>query len=354
MLRKISFTLLALVALLIIYLSVTSSPIEPAAYSPPNKTELTGALTPNQLLGSAELLAQGKIYGPEDVDVDREGRIYGGTQDGKILRVNPDGSVETFAVTNGRPLGLHFDHEENLIVCDAYKGLLAIDQQGSVKTLATEAEGTPFKFTDDLDIASDGTIYFSDASSKFAQNEYLFDLLEAKPYGRLMSYDPLTGKVNVLLKDIYFANGVALSQNEDFVLVNETYRYRITRYWLQGPKAGTADIFIANLPGFPDGISSNRRGTFWLAMFTVRNDAIDRLHPSPFIKKSLSKLPRFMWPKPRPYGFVLGLNEAGNIVQSLHEPTGEHLKEITSVQEHDGYLYLGSLHNDRIGKYKLP
>ena len=67
----------------------------------------------------------------------------------------------------------------------------------------------------------------------------------------------------------------------------------------------------------------------------------------------MSKLPKFLWPKPKPYGLVLALDEQGTILQSFHEPTGKHLKEITSAIEHNGYLYLGSLHNDRIGKFKL-
>jgi sugar lactone lactonase YvrE len=265
----------------------------------------------------------------------------------------PDGRLETFAETQGRPLGLQFDQKGNLIVCDAYKGLLSIDPGGKITILATTAEGVPFKFTDALDISREGVIYFTDASYRYSQAEYLYDLLESKPYGRFLSYDPATGQVKVLLKNLYFANGVALPQEEDFVLVNETYRYRIIRYWLKGPRVGTHEIFVDNLPGFPDNISSNRRGTLWLALFTVRNDLMDKLHPYPFIKAQMSKLPRSFWPKPQPYGFVLSLDEKGKILQSLHEPTGKHLKEITSVREYDGHLYLGSLHNDRIGRYKL-
>ena len=341
-----------LIILILIFL-LQSAPIDPAAYAPPRAPELSGVMEPNALLQKAELLAQGKINGPEEVAVDSQGRVYGGTQDGQIMRLWPDGKLEVFSETKGRPLGLQFDKQENLIVCDSYKGLLSIDPQGKIKILATSAEGGPFKFTDALDIASDGTIYFTDASSKYKQDEYLYDLLESKPHGRFLNYDPVTGQVKVLLKDLYFANGVALSQQEDFVLVNETYRYRIVRYWLKGPKAGTHEIFIDNLPGFPDNISSNRKGTFWLALFTVRNEMMDKLHPFAFLKAQMSKLPQAFWPKPKPYGFVLALDENRKITQSLHEPTGQYLKEITSAREYGGYLYLGSLHNDRIGKYKL-
>ena len=89
-------------------------------------------------------------------------------------------------------------------------------------------------------------------------------------------------------------------------------------------------------------------------MFTLRNEDVDILHPYPFLKSQMSKLPKALWPKPLPYGIVLALNEQGEMMQSLQDPTGMYLKEITSAQEYDGYLYLGSLHNDRIGRYKLP
>ena len=352
--KKIIFSVITILVILIILVAFQPSPISAVAYSPSKPQELSGVLAPNNLLQKAELLALGLINGPEEVAVDSQGRVYGGTQDGKIMMLTADGKLDVFAVTHGRPLGIQFDENENLIVCDADKGLLSINPQGKITVLATTAHGIPLKFTDGLDISSDGIIYFTDASAKYGQNEYLYDLLESKPHGRLLSYHLATGQMTLLLKDLYFANGVALSQQEDFVLVNETYRYRVIRYWLKGPKAGTHDIFINNLPGFPDNISSNDNGTFWLALFTVRNKLVDNLHSFPFLKEQMSKLPKGLWPKPKPYGLVLALNEQGEITQSLHDPTGKHLKEITSARESDGYLYLGSLSHDRIGKYKLP
>ena len=352
--KKSALGIVGILAILTLFFFLRTAPINPAVYTPPQSRALTGVLAPNTLLGKAELLAPGKIDGPEDVALDREGRVYAGTQDGKVMRLLPDGTLELFAETRGRPLGLQFDKNQNLIVCDSYRGLLSINPRGEIAVLATSADGVAFKFTDALDISSDGTIFFTDASDKYGQHEYLYDLLESRPHGRFMRYDPAAGQVAVLMKDLYFANGVALSKNEDFVLINETCRYRIVRYWLKGPRAGTHDIFIDNLPGFPDNISSNRRGTFWLALFTVRNETVDTLHPFPFLKAQMAKLPRALWPKPTPYGLVLALDERGKIIQSYHEPTGDHLKEITSAREYGGYLYLGSLHNDRIGKYKLP
>lgn len=335
------------------YLFAWPTAVDPVAYEPPQAPAMTGALAPNTALRGAEHVGAGQLIGPEDTAVDAQGRIYGGTDTGLIQRVAADGSVETFADTGGRPLGMGFDADGNLIVADAFKGLLSIDGDGNITTLATEADGIPFVFTDDLDIASDGTIYFSDASSRFNQKQYMLDLLEARPYGRLLKYDPATRQTTTLLDGLYFANGVALSQNEDFVLVNETYRYRITRYWLKGDKAGQHDVFIDNLPGFPDNISATRDGRFWLALFTVRNAQLDEMHPKPLVKKIVTRLPRALWPKPAPYGFVAELDEQGRILRTLQDPGGEHLSTITSAKELNGKLYLGSLYNDRVGVLAL-
>ena len=350
--KKLLGLFLALLVAAALYLVVTPSPIDPLAWQAPQAPLLTGVLEPNDSLMKAELLGRGQVHGPEDTAVDSQDRVYAGLHDGRIVRIEGE-RVDTFVDTGGRPLGMDFDASGHLIVADAYKGLLRINPEGQIEVLSTEAEGVPFKFTDDLDIARDGTIYFSDASSRFEQPDYLLDLLEARPHGRLLSYNPATRETRVLLKDLYFANGVALSANEDFVLVNETYRYRITRYWLSGEKAGTHDIFIDNLPGLPDNLQGDRNGTFWVALPSPRKADADMLHRSPWAKAQLAKLPRAFWPKAVPYGFAIALNEQGEIIQSLHDTSGTHLRMITSVKPVGDYLYLGSLDNDRIGKLKI-
>lgn len=343
-----------LIVLIFAYMLFWPSPIDPVPYEPPPIPPLVGALAPNDELASADLIAVGKVDGPEDVEVDAEGHIFTGLADGRVVRVDPNGTVNQLANTEGRPVGVARAPDGNLIVADAIKGLLSIDPAGEISVLATGAGNEPLGFADDVTVASDGTIYFSDASTKFGPNEYLYDMLEGRPHGRLVRYDPATKTSEVLLPDMCFANGVALSQNEDFLVVNETYRFRILRYWLKGSRAGEWDVFVDNLPGYPDNITQSGRGTFWLALFTVRNEQADWLAPRPFIKSVMAKLPALLWPKPQPYAFVVQLDENGKMINSLQEPKGQHLREVTSAFERDGYLYLGSLHNDRIGKYKLP
>ncbi|MEE4114374.1 MAG: SMP-30/gluconolactonase/LRE family protein, partial [Desulfobacteraceae bacterium] len=200
--NKLWVGLLGLCVLAGAYLALVPGPVDAVAYRPPPAPSLTGVLAPNEKLKTAELIGVGQVIGPEDVAVDEQGRIYGGTIDGRILRVVGD-RVESFADTGGRPLGLHFDAQGNLIVCDAVKGLLSVNASGEVRVLVTEADGVPFGFTDDLDIASDGRIYFSDASSRYHVNDYLLDGIEARPYGRLLRFNPQSGETEVLLRELY-------------------------------------------------------------------------------------------------------------------------------------------------------
>jgi len=339
--------------LLAVYLLSYPTRLDPLGYQPQPAPPMTGVLAPNEALRAAELFAADKVDGPEDVAVDAAGRMYGGTRDGKIARVTAAGAVDTFAETGGRPLGLAWDADRNLIVADARKGLLSIDPKGRVSTLSAGTDGRPFGFTDDVDVAVDGRIYFSDASSKYGYGEHLLDMLESRPHGRLLRYDPSSQRTEVLLDGLYFANGVAVSKDNSYVLVVETARYRIERYWLRGAKAGTAELFADNLPGFPDGVSRGTHGRYWVAMFTTRNPAADWLAPRPFAKKMLSRLPKWMWPKPVPYGLVLALDHRGQITEALHDPDGSQVPTITSVEEHQGYLYLGSLEAHHIGRLKL-
>ncbi len=323
------------------------SPIDSVAYDAPAGLGMKGPFRANTALRSARVVGEGELLGAEDVAVDPRGRLYTGTSDGRVMRITlrPSGGdlLETYAETGGRPLGVRFGPDQKtLFVADANKGLLAINPAGEVRTLATEAAGVPFRFTNDLDVAADGTIYFSDASSRFGIADYLEDLLAARPRGRLLAYKD--GTVRVLLGGLVFANGVALSQGGDFVLVVETYRYRIRRYWLAGPRQGTSDVFVDGLPGFPDNLSRDPvSGHFWVALYTVRNPALDFLHPHPWLKNQLAKLPRFLWPKPEPYGLIFEVDAGGRVLRSLQDPGGRKVRHITSVEASGSSLYLGSL-----------
>jgi len=352
--KRAGLIVLFLIVAALAYLLLAPVPITPAAWTPGADPGLTGNYAQNTRLSPVQKLPLGDGHKPEDVALDAEGRIYAGFEDGRIAVLQPDGTQpRIFADTRGRPLGLVFDPGGNLIVADAIKGLLTVNKNGEVKVLATEADGEKFGCLNDLDVGADGTIYFSEASKKFPMAQFTNDILEHQPNGRLLALDPRTQKPQTLLRDLYFANGVAVSPDQSFVLVVETGKYRIRRVWLKGPQTGQSDVFIDNLPGFPDGISSNGRDRFWLALVTPRQALFDRMLPHPFLRKIVARLPKFLQPSPKRYSFVLGLDTEGGVIENLQNGSPDCYPQIANVIERNGALYFGSIGEDTVGRFAL-
>ena len=268
-----------------------------------------------------EQIAVGDVNGPEAIAFDGNGLMYTANEDGRIIVLNRDGSnPQDYAQTGGRPLGLKFDLQGNLIVADAFQGLLSIDTTGQITVLSTSFAGVPFMLTDDLDIGSDGTIYFSDASSLNSLGNHTNDW--GQPNGRLLSYNPNTDVTNLLLDNLYFANGVALSHDESYLLVNESAVNHVRRYWLTGPNSGQTDVFsnVNQFQGLPDNITYNDDSLFWVATF---------------------------------FGPVIALDNNGQIVYQLNFNSNL-LTENTSAVQYNDTLYLGTLHDSLIGKIPIP
>ncbi|HUS13175.1 MAG TPA: SMP-30/gluconolactonase/LRE family protein [Pyrinomonadaceae bacterium] len=360
--KRLVLWLAVVIAIVVLYLLFWPVPISPVAWIPPAAPTLTGQYQHNSLLSNTERLSlgtenprSGAGFGPEDVALDAEGRIYSGLDDGRIIRLQADGTrPEVFANTHGRPLGLAFDPKGNLIVADAIKGLLLIAPDSSISVLTTAADGVTLGCTNDLDIAADGTIYFTDASSKFPLTNFTADILEHGGNGRFFAYDPKTKTTRTLLPDICFANGVAVSPDQSFALVVETAAYRIHRVWLNGTKRGQSDIFIDNLPGFPDGISSNGKDKFWLALVTPRDTGLDKLLPHPTLRKVVARLPKFLQPAPQRYSFVISLDANGRVVDNFQNGSPDCYAEIANAVERNGALYFGSIGESTVGRYRLP
>jgi len=352
--KKCIRTAALLLALSVAYLLLWPVPIDPVAWNPPDAPALTGDYAVNRSLASVERLGEGVGPKPEDIALDSEGRIYGGFEDGRIMRWDRAAQNPTlFADTGGRPLGLHFDADGNLIVADSYRGLLSVAPDATINVLSTEHGGVPYLFADDVDIAADGTIYFSDASHKFGQTEFMEDLIEHGANGRLLAYHPERGETELLLDGLYFANGIAVDPDQQFVLVNETGSYLVRKYWIAGPRKGEHEVLMDNLPGFPDGISAGSNGGFWVALASPRNPLMDKLGPKPFLRKVVMRLPAFLRPKPVQYGFVLGIDSEGAVIHNLQDPEGAYAP-ITSVQEENGMLYFGSIIESAFARFPVP
>jgi len=357
MFKKILWLLVVIVILTIVYFVAWPVPVSPVAWEAPPNPGYTGPFAVNNRLKGIETFAIAGNHGPEDIALDAQGRIYAATHEGNIVRLDPDGSnSENWVNTEGRPLGIDFDRQGNLIVADAFRGLLSITPNGEISELATIADGIPIRYADDVDVAADGKIYFSDASTKFGAKESggtyegsLLDLMEHGGHGRLIVYDPTTREAKTLLDGLNFANGVAVSHDQSYVLVNETGSYRVIRFWIAGQKKGQFETFIGPLPSFPDNISTGHNGRYWIAFVSPRNSLLDNLSTKPFMRKVIQRMPAFLRPQAVAYGHIIAIDGSGQVVQDLQDPDGSYPIN-TGVTETEEYLYIGSLVTPVLGR----
>ncbi len=325
-------------------------PIDPVVWRPPRATararQRSSARTFDLQL--IELPAAG-----EDVAVDGDGTVLVGVSDGRILRVDPSGAIVDVANTGGRPLGIEIAPDGTIIVCDFRRGLLRVaPDTGAVDVLVDEIAGRPILFCNNSTVGSDGTIYFTDSSTRFDQPHYVGELLAHTGSGRLFRRDP-SGAVDLVADGLDFANGVTLSPDEDFLIVAETGGYRLQRIWLTGPSPGRQEFFVENLPGLPDNVSTGSDGLIWVALPSPRSRTLDLLLPrSPSLRKLVWAMPERLRPKDTPTVWVQAYDAGGSLVHDL-QTTHPLFRMVSGVRESGGTVWLGSLESTAIGRIVL-
>jgi len=288
-----------------------------------------------------------------------EGAVFTGTDDGGIHRVTHDGrKAVRVADTGGRPLGLEWLPDGRLLVCDARRGLLVCDvRTGRVEPWLTEVDGRPMVFCNNAAVADDGTVYFSDSSTVHAIDRWKAEVLELTGTGRLLRRRP-DGEVDVLLGGLQFANGVALSADGTWVAVAETSVRRVQRIFVAGPRTGESEVFAADLPGFPDNIARGSDGCVWVTIASPIDPVVERLQKAPmWVRRGVLRLPEAAQPAPKRTIRVQAYDDDGRLVHDVdvrdpadllrfHMPTG--------VREHEGRVWLGSLHEPAIAVLDVP
>jgi sugar lactone lactonase YvrE len=351
-------TSLIIIITLFAYLLFWPVPIEPVSWDAPKNKGFVGAFEPNNRLSKIEFIELTDTHGPEGLAL-LNGEVYAATREGWILRYNEaSGEITKLVNTNGSPLGLVFDADDNLLIADAYKGVLSLSPSGELTVLTNSMDGLPIEYADDLDVTEDGKIYFSDATTKFgAENNggtyaaSLLDTSEHGSYGRLLVYDPTDQTTKLVMDGLDFANGVATAADSSFVLVNETSAYRVNKYWLTGEKAGTSEVLIDNLPGFPDNIVRGRDGRFWIGLVSPRNLALDLFSNWPLLRAINLRLPKSMQLAAESYSHVFAMDADGNVISSLQDPNGIHHTN-TGAMETDDWLYISSLHANNLARIR--
>jgi sugar lactone lactonase YvrE len=313
-------------------------PIDPVRWTPPPVGELpefpSADLTVVPMPGN----------GPEDVVADASGQLWTGLVDGRIVRVSADGTATVVADTGGRPLGMHVARDGRVLICDSHRGLLALDPTtGELSTLVETVDGRPLMFCSNVTETSDGTIYFTESTSRFHFEYYTGAIIEARGTGSLFRLAP-DGTVTTLVEGLYFANGVTATADESALVFAETQGRRLSKYWLTGPAAGTVTPLAEHLPGMPDNISTGSDNRIWVALVSPINPSAERLAPlSPALRQLVWRLPNALLPKIKPQVWVAAFDaDSGAAVGGLrtHRPD---FGVVTGVVETGGKLWMSTI-----------
>lgn len=319
----------------------------------------------NDRLRPVERIGLGAIDGPEDVILDEADNIYAGNRTGDIVRfLAPDyDRQEVFAHVGGRPLGMAFAPDGALLVCIGGMGLYRVGPDRSIEKLTDETnrswlsviDDSRLRLADDLDIAPDGRVFFSEATIRYEMHDWPVDCLESRGNGRIVCYDPNGGTTRTVLKNLVFPNGICMAHDGVSFFFAETWACRIRRYHFDGPKKGKVETVIADLPGYPDNINRASDGSYWLALVGMRTPSLDLALKMPgFRKRMARRIAPDEWLYPNiNTGCILRFAESGEILETLWDRGGENHPMITSMREHKGHLYIGGIFNNRIGRLKL-
>jgi ribose transport system permease protein len=345
-----------------VYVSPTYFPLSPA---PVTEAGSRSPYALNDRLRGVEVIGLGKIEGPEDILLDNNDDIYTGNRIGDIVRFEaPDyKEPEVFAHCGGRPLGLAWDQNGNILVCIGGMGLYSIGRDRSINKLTDETNRTPWSIiddsrlslADDLDVGADGRVFFSEATKRYEMHEWAVDSLEGRGNGRILCYDPSNKKTRTLIRNLVFPNGVCVAHDNNSFFFAETWGCRVSRYWLNGPKAGKVEGILPNIPGYPDNINRSSDGNYWLALVGMRTPTYDLAMRMPGFRKRMSRRvasDEWLFPNIN-IGCVIKFNGDGQVLESLWDLGGENHPMVTSMREHRGYLYLGGISNNRIGRIRV-
>ncbi|CAI9100744.1 OLC1v1037908C1 [Oldenlandia corymbosa var. corymbosa] len=328
------------------------SPISPDILEFPSPTF---PVESNSKLQEVTKLGEGLLVKPEDVAIDKSGILYTATRDGWVKRLHNNGSWENWKFIGGESLlGITTSRNGGIIACDADKGLVKVTDD-EVTVIASQYEGGKLRFADDVVEGSDGSLYFSVASTKFGFHDWFLDVLEGKSHGQLLKYDPESNQVSILLDNLGFANGVTLSPLQDYLIICESWRFRCLKYWLKEEMKVKTEVFIDNLPGAPDNINLAPDGTFWISLIQIIPSRLKFVHRSKLLKHLVVAFPGLVNKINGAYkkAMVAKVDTDGKIIKVLDDPTGKVMSFVTSALEFEGHLYLGTLNCDFIGKLPL-
>ena len=216
---------------------------------------------------AVRIFAQGLDH-PEGVAVAANGSVYAGGEAGQIYRISPDGkAVELIASTGGFCLGLAFDPEENLFICDIKRrAVLKLTPKGELSVFVDIIQGRQLLMPNFGVFDSNGNFYFSD-SGEWKKASGVIYRVSPDGKGEIFSHGPF-----------HFANGLALDASQQYLYVVESNLHRVLRIAIRADGTpGEADVYAEGILSCPDGLAFDAAGNLYVTAYG--SSALYRVSP---------------------------------------------------------------------------
>jgi gluconolactonase len=220
-------------------------------------------------LATGFTFTEGPIWHPGD------GVLYFSDMPGDVRRkVTLDGHVTEVRRPSFKCNGMTLDADHNLLVCEhVTSSLVRMDPDGAGtnrETLASHYEGKELNSPNDVIVANDGSIYFSDP---WYGRMPVFGIERERELGFQGVYRlaPDGGDPQLIVDDFEQPNGLCFSPDESLLYINDTPRAHIRVFDRQPDGAiGNGRMFFDNIgsgvieEGIPDGMKVDERGNVYV------------------------------------------------------------------------------------------
>ncbi len=331
-----------------------------------------GAYRPNNLLEEAHVFAQRAEI--EDIAAAPDGSLLAACAS-EVVRFLPDG--ESVRVADfGAPVQALATWPDGALVVAAM-GAVIVRGGASDSARLASVDGADLSGVNALHVTGSGTVLISDGSKGRGYAQWSRDLLERGRTGRLIEFDPGTGRSRVVVDNLAYCFGVG--QDADRTFVSESWAHRIVAV-----EAGLASPILDRMPGYPARMCAAAKGGWWLSLFAGRTQLVEfvlaeddyreemmrTVAPEYWVSPAMRSGADFLeplqiggvkqmgvlkpWAPPRSYGLLVRLNERMQPIYSLHSRVGCKNHGIVAAVECGDELYVLSKGAGRILRLSVP
>jgi gluconolactonase len=177
------------------------------------------------------------------------------------------GEVSVFRSPSNHANGHTRDRQGRLVSCEHLtRRVTRTEHDGSITVLADAVDGKPLNAPNDVVVASDGSVWFTDPGygilSDYEGRRAPFELPTA-----VYRLDPGHGQPEPVIQDLERPNGLCFAPGESllYVVDSGSTPRAIHVYEVAGGRVGPGRRFADMTPGSSDGIRCDTKGNLWAA-----------------------------------------------------------------------------------------